>query len=159
MASFLLERRPDTFLERVTMSFHFIVYQSQALIPDDPHEHNRILESCNAKNKMRGVTGFLHREDKWFLQYLEGSKDALETTMAAIRKDPRHKDVRQILAGEVPARRFPDWQMGFVNGAQMSLADLLDTHGDGLAFQGDDPFDIVVFLSANSELLRERHAA
>lgn len=141
------------------MPLDALIYQSRALIPNDPAQHNAILQACNMRNQQDGVTGFLHREADWFLQYLEGPSAALDAAMARISADPRHTGVQVLYRDQIAERRFPEWQMGFVVDDQMALADLLDTGGDDLALQVDDPFDLVVFLSTNADLLRSRLAA
>ena len=142
------------------MSLHYSIYQSHALIPETPEAHNSILSACRRRNAPNGITGFLHREARWFLQYLEGPHIALEETMQRIEADPRHKQITRIASGDLQHNRmFPDWQMGFVHDGQMALSDFLDTSGDDLALQVDDPFDLVVFLAANADILRNDVAA
>ena len=54
-----------------------MIYQSKALIPDDKAAHDSILQDCRINNAGNGITGSLHREGDYFVQYLEGSRDAL----------------------------------------------------------------------------------
>lgn len=137
----------------------YTMYQSRALIDDEDAQHNSILQSCIANNAKEGLTGFLHREGQAFLQYLEGSPEALERTMARIEKDPRHDEIELVGQGDLTTRFFPDWQMGFVVGGAMALADFLEREENGWRFVIEDPYDLIVFLSTNGELLRDKSAA
>jgi hypothetical protein len=137
------------------MDLEYIIYQSMALIPDDPRGHDAILQACRINNAGNGVTGFLHREGDFFIQYLEGSRDALNRTMRKISADTRHKDILMLDTGPLQERRLPDWQMGFVDGTQMSLHDLMEAGPRGLDLKAEDPFDLVVFMTANAHNLRE----
>lgn len=137
------------------MALEYLIYQSKALIPDDKAEHDSILQACRINNAGNGVTGFLHREGEFFIQYLEGPRDALQRTMRKIAADPRHKDILKLDTGPLAERRLPDWQMGFVDGTQMPLHDLMEAGPGGLDLKAEDPFDLVVFMTANAHNLRE----
>lgn len=141
------------------MSLNFVMYQSRALVPNTAHEHNLILEACNRRNKTQALTGFLHRESDLFLQYLEGPEDQLNETLARISKDERHTNVQVLHKGALDQRHFPDWQMGFVDSSQLTLASLLLVKGRSLNLLTQDWFDLVVFLSNNADALRGRQAA
>ena len=136
---------------------HYVIYQSKANGPADPDVHNDILEQSQANNRAAELTGFLHREGNFFLQYIEGPKGALHDTINRIRQDSRHSNMRILAEGRRDSRTLPDWQMGFVDQSQLSLAELLDTSEDRLELKAVDPFDLVVFLAANAGGLRHRH--
>ncbi len=137
------------------MKLSYTIYQSTALLPPLSVEHNRILAACKKHNSKNKVTGFLHREGDFFLQYLEGPLLAVEDTMQRIGKDSRHKDVEILDTGPLDHRRFPDWQMGFVDGNQLSLHSLLEAEPGKLNLKAEDPFDIVIFMAANADSLRQ----
>lgn len=132
----------------------YTIYQSTALIRASSKEHNKILKACQKHNPDNEITGFLHREQGFFLQYLEGPPDALDATMFRISIDFRHNNLQVLDTGTLDRRRFPDWQMGFVNGGQLSLCDLIDVGPDRLNLKAEDPFDLVVFMTANADSLR-----
>ena len=100
----------------------------------------------------------LHHEQDWLLQYLEGLEEALQAAMIRIGRDARHCDVRVLHSAPVTQRRFPDWQMVFVSGNQLALADLRQVDGGTLRSESEEPFDLVVFLASNADKLRERQA-
>ncbi len=117
------------------------------------------MDACARHNKKQHLTGFLHRESDIFLQYIEGPGEMLDQTMARIERDERHTDVQILHRGEIAARHFPDWQMGFVDSSQLTLASLLLVDGRSLNLLTQDWFDLVVFLSNNADALRGRQAA
>ena len=137
------------------MGLSYTIYQSIALVPEAVSEHNEILASSQKHNMENDVTGFLHREGGYFIQYLEGPEEAIIETMIRIGKDPRHKDLLVLDLGPLEERRLPDWQMGFVDGSQLSLHDLLEARPGCLNLKAEDPFDLVVFMTANAHNLRE----
>ncbi len=137
---------------------HYLIYQSRALISDTDEANSKILSASKRNNALRDVSGFLHREGDHFLQYLEGPRDTVHDLVNRIGKDPRHKDMSVIAEGQTAIRRFPDWQMGFVMPGALALADLVETDADGWSFLVEDPFDLVVFLSSNADLLRDSAA-
>ena len=70
------------------------------------------LQACN-RNPARGITGYLHREDAHYAQYIEGPVEELTTLRATISRDGRHRNVRSLMEGAVGARRFAGWDMAF----------------------------------------------
>ncbi|MCH2077554.1 MAG: BLUF domain-containing protein [Rhodobacteraceae bacterium] len=138
------------------MDLKFLLYFSHALIDDDPHEHNKILQACHKRNVPIGLTGFLHREGDFFVQYLEGPEDQLNNAMQRISKDPRHTDVQVAIEGPLEARQLPDWQMGFVNGEQLSLIDVVGMRDGKLDIKSADPWDLVEFVLENADALSEQ---
>ncbi|EBA18246.1 hypothetical protein RSK20926_11024 [Roseobacter sp. SK209-2-6] len=137
------------------MGLSYTIYQSTALVPAEVAAHNEILRSCQTHNKKNDVTGFLHREGNYFIQYLEGPEEAIIETMLRIGKDPRHEDLLVLDLGPLQERRLPDWQMGFVDGSQLSLHELIEARPGVLNLKAEDPFDLVVFMTANAHNLRE----
>lgn len=135
------------------MSLEYILYHSRALIPPEPAAHNAILDKCRVNNSARDVTGFLHREEDFFLQYLEGPSAQLDALLSIIGKDDRHSDVQIILREPLQARRLPDWQMGFVNGDQMALVDVVGTTDGKLDIKTAHPEDLIDFVIDNADSL------
>ncbi|OIQ43731.1 MAG: hypothetical protein BM558_10705 [Roseobacter sp. MedPE-SW] len=134
----------------------YTLYCSTALFPPCSQEHNLLLAACNKHNSQNQITGFLHREHSVFLQYLEGPAGSIQETMGRIGRDRRHKDLQILASGYLEKRYLPDWQMGFVDGSQLSLHSLLEVNKGELNLKSQDPFDLVVFLAANADNLR-RH--
>ncbi|WP_298838945.1 BLUF domain-containing protein [uncultured Roseobacter sp.] len=135
------------------------LYHSQSLVPDTPSVHNEILTVSQRNNSVAGISGFLHREGDFFLQYLEGPKTLLFSTLARIGRDPRHKNFEIIESGTARTRMLPDWQMGFTDPSQLRISDLLHVSENQLQINALDPFDIVTLLVNNSHGLRSSVAA
>jgi hypothetical protein len=72
----------------------------------------RILDEARAGNDREGITGVLAFDRRWFLQCLEGSRDALTRKFLAIARDQRHSGVTLVAFEEVGERLFPNWTMG-----------------------------------------------
>ena len=93
----------------------FLLYRSSAVHPEGDQSNLAILREALRNNPRRGVTGFLHREQGAFFQYLEGSADALSETFDRIARDRRHFGLRKLDGGATDAPRFPDFSMAFVS--------------------------------------------
>lgn len=97
------------------MAFDFLMYRSRArgLIT-----HDLLIEVMGksiANNAREGLTGFLHWDQDYFLQYIEGPSQALQRRVVKIFEDRRHHDLQVLAEGETEARLFPDWDMGLLD--------------------------------------------
>ena len=89
------------------------LYRSRATtLPRSAPDATIYLQARRA-NRERGITGYLHREDGFYVQYVEGPADALAGLERRIRRDWRHAEVRALHRGEIARRRFPGWDMAF----------------------------------------------
>ncbi len=75
----------------------------------------RILDEAREGNRSADITGVLAFDRRWFLQCLEGSREALTHKFLAIAGDPRHSGVTLVSFEDVSDRLFPDWTMGAMN--------------------------------------------
>jgi hypothetical protein len=73
---------------------------------------SRILSSANRNNKAQGLTGALIFDELWFIQVLEGNREAVWRTFQRICEDERHGNVVLVEMREVAERRFGNWWMG-----------------------------------------------
>ena len=94
------------------MAFYRLVYVSTTSPDLDQASLDAILESARRNNASMGLTGFLLSLDGHFMQFLEGPKDAVETTYQAICQDSRHSNPVVVLQSEGEERCFADWRMG-----------------------------------------------
>src|ERR1700761_8898657 len=90
-----------------------LTYVSSAVKLFTPQELRQLLERCNENNRRRDVTGMLLYKDGSFMQVLEGKEGSVREVHETISRDPRHKGLITLLQGEIPARQFADWSMGF----------------------------------------------
>ena len=77
-----------------------------------PQDIDQIVETSQANNPDRNVTGMLMASGDLFYQLLEGPKDQIDILYARIYEDPRHEQI-VLLESEVGnfERICPDWAM------------------------------------------------
>lgn len=108
------------------------IYISSATRLFGQDELVELMRACRRNNHANGVTGLLLYHEGSFIQVLEGPQNAVEATFHRIEQDPRHQGVIELLHGEIPARRFPQWSMGFKTSLDLTdedraaFADLLE---------------------------------
>jgi hypothetical protein len=71
-----------------------------------------IVPGAIAKNRKMGITGLLIAHRGWFVQALEGPKEAVEDLFATIACDRRHHHALPLTEDYVDARMFEPWSMG-----------------------------------------------
>lgn len=135
---------------------HYLLYQSTALVPERKVAHAEILGLSKLNNQEAGITGFLIRKKNHFIQYLEGSLDALEATYARIERDPRHTDLNIFDRGTLQKRQLPDWQMAFADEDTLALDQMLELQDGTLSVQADDPFDLVTYMIAHADFTQNQ---
>jgi hypothetical protein len=102
-----------------------IAYDSVVALPfgeAGEAELRRMMETAQRRNAEAGITGVLRFDGAYFLQVLEGPRAAVEETMARIRRDPRHTDIRLLSAGPLERRDFAEWSMVLLTEAEMAAA-------------------------------------
>ncbi|MGI9365442.1 MAG: BLUF domain-containing protein [Rhizobiaceae bacterium] len=119
----------------------FIVYVSQAEQPFASKELSDLLEHSRARNTKDEISGLLiYRFNPDFgrgnfLQILEGPETALEDVWKRIANDNRHHTIIVLEEGDIDARMFGDWSMGFKNVDEADLQDF-----EGFSNLGSDAF-------------------
>jgi Sensors of blue-light using FAD len=71
-----------------------------------------LLTKSRQNNSSVGITGLPLYKDGNFMQCLEGPKEAVETLMEKVKRDPRHRGVI-VLLHEDAESEFSEWSMGF----------------------------------------------
>jgi hypothetical protein len=94
-----------------------LVYGSVATRPVSSTELGELLRLAREKNATLRITGVLLYQDGTFLQALEGDESAVRALYDKIAADPRHSRATVVWSGNVPARSFGDWSMGFASAA------------------------------------------
>ncbi len=98
------------------MSRHFILYSSDARLPDDPAD--RLMQLCDIlvrarrHNSANQVSGYLALVGNQFVQMLEGDSVVLSAIMLRIGIDYRHSNLVVRQKGKVTTPLFNDWEMG-----------------------------------------------
>jgi hypothetical protein len=91
----------------------FVIYSSSAVKPFTEKELLDLLEVSRSHNAELGITGLLLYKDGNFMQFLEGSRENVLSTLGKIKDDPRHRKLITLLQQEHPEREFAGWAMGF----------------------------------------------
>lgn len=101
-------------------------------------------------NTERDITGLLLHREKSFYQVLEGTEGEVRRIFASIEKDERHTAVDVLFDGEIEAREFADWRMGFLNLDGIEL-EILQGYSDFLSRE-DNAKDFLENLSRGKRL-------
>lgn len=75
-------------------------------------ELNAIMDASNCNNERENITGALLFDTLWFIQILEGEREAISATLRRIMSDQRHDMVTVMEARPVRERLFGNWWMG-----------------------------------------------
>lgn len=100
----------------------YLIYRSRALVAPASQACRDIVAVSQVNNAGFGLTGFLHAEEGVFLQYLEGPPKPLWRLYDRLHLDDRHEDLVLLGCGDVGARRFEDWRMGYSDAHVLSFA-------------------------------------
>lgn len=73
---------------------------------------NAIMDASNRNNERDGVTGALLFDTLWFVQILEGEREAISATLRRILSDERHDAVTIMDCRPIDDRLFANWWMG-----------------------------------------------
>ena len=90
---------------------HKIMYSSSATKLLNEAELEAIMLKSRHKNAHFSVTGCLLYHDGNIIQYLEGSKSAVEFIYGCIRNDKRHTGIHLLCHDAEAKRAFSDWAM------------------------------------------------
>ena len=89
-------------------------------------------ETSAANNRRRAVTGALAFNDIWFLQVLEGEREAVWSTFRMIMDDPRHDEIVLVECVPIDLRCFGNWAMRLVTSTAAAARHLAPFKTDGL---------------------------
>lgn len=96
-----------------TPALYEILYVSH-LAPGEPLSAvGAIAGRARIHNTAHAITGLLVFDGIRFCQQIEGPKKAIVALMERICNDPRHTDVAIVHEGELAARRFSSFSLGF----------------------------------------------
>lgn len=134
---------------------HYVIYVSQAGKPMDAAALESLLTLSREKNTASGITGMLiyryspEGGSGHFIQMLEGDEAAVRALYEKIRRDKRHHTILLLDEGEIQARMFSEWAMGFKN-----VDDTLFARLPGYARVGEASFDASAFEHTNQRALQ-----
>lgn len=102
-----------------------LIYCSRAVPAVDTEELQSIVRASRANNLRIGITGVLCLVDGFFIQVLEGGREAVNRLYNRLIIDGRHDDVTLLGYEQITERRFAGWAMGQANMARLNPALLL----------------------------------
>ena len=106
-----------------------VIYSSMAAEHLTMPDLESILVDAREGNKRRGITGALVFVEDVFLQILEGDRDAVQSLMSSIEKDPRHSELHVISESEIDQPMFTAWKMAYLSPAAGQIAAWLGKEG------------------------------
>lgn len=128
-----------------------LIYASALSAPLGPDELTALLRKARVRNALRGVSGLLTFDSRFFLQVVEGTPMALNELYPRILADRRHRNVTLLKYASIESRGFPDWQMGFLsaNAAHRAMYSRLMTgaHFDPFVLDGEQAEGLLLELS------------
>lgn len=118
-----------------------------------------ILATAQLKNAQNDVTGLLCFNRKRFLQCLEGSRTAVNSTYHRILGDSRHTNVVLLEYQEIVEREFDSWSMGYVPDSSLTAPLNLKHSGssefDPYQMSGDSAHRLLSALKTSVPTLSE----
>ena len=90
-----------------------LIYASEVTDPMTPEVLQDIVDKARRSNQTRQITGMLAFDSRYFLQMLEGSREAVNEVYNRIVTDPRHQRLQILESVQVDERHFATWSMGF----------------------------------------------
>ena len=100
----------------------FWLYISRARIAPRCGDEALIYLQARSRNARDQITGYLHREDGHYIQYVEGPAAMLLALRRDIRNDWRHRQIRTLAEGRVESRRFEGWDMAVSDEEMVSFS-------------------------------------
>ncbi len=91
-----------------------LIYASSFAEGMEANELAKIREVAIRKNEKIGITGMLLAGNDYFLQCIEGGREAVNRLYSEIVPDTRHRHIVLLRYSEISKREFENWSMGFV---------------------------------------------
>jgi hypothetical protein len=97
------------------MSLTQLIYVSRPVGEVTANDIGQILDSSKRNNAESGISGILCFNRGVYLQCLEGSREAVNSTYNRILRDGRHQDTMLLCYQDIVMRNFSQWKMGYVS--------------------------------------------
>ena len=97
-----------------------LLYASKVKAGFTPADLQSVLEAARRHNVKKGISGLLAFNGDYFLQVLEGGREAVNRLYQSIACDGRHEDILLLQLSEVSERMFPRWSMAYVPTAMLT---------------------------------------
>lgn len=122
--------------------FDYVLYHSRCVYDDFNVADLDILKLAIKANDTHAITGYLHREAGYYVQYFEGKPDDVAQLSANLLADRRHFGFTVLEQGQNQERQFEGWSMGYSNSPTTALG-LVDR--DDVPFK-HTPVEVIAFL-------------
>lgn len=91
------------------------IYAYTSLYAGQPDQLASVIDWIRSFSAVRnvelGITGALVHDRGRFLQVLEGERASIDTLVAALARDPRHRDMTKLVRAPIRERTFAGWSM------------------------------------------------
>lgn len=91
-----------------------LLYVSKVKAGFAPADLQAVLEAARRNNVKNGISGMLAFNGDYFLQVLEGGREAVNQLYQSIARDTRHEGVLLLQLSDISERVFPQWSMAYV---------------------------------------------
>ena len=115
-----------------------LIYASEVAQDLSPEGLQALLTTARQCNRLHDVSGMMAFDSRYFLQAVEGSREALSQLYSNLVRDRRHKRLVLLSFESIEQRSFSDWTMGFA-AADASRRRLYLRHGPSARF---DPYQL-----------------
>lgn len=92
---------------------HCCLYRSLSLVPPRSSRCADIYLTARELNPRVGITGYLHQEDGFFVQFIEGPRWSISALVDSIERDSRHTAMTILQRYDASERKFHAWDMAF----------------------------------------------
>ena len=125
------------------MSVFYLIYTSKITLQASLHTMTLpdIYRQSVARNTETHVSSVLFFKQGNFLQYMEGSENAITQLFDKIKADKRHKNIHVIELGQAPNRLFGHWKMHCINLDSVNDMDDIDDISPLLGYFETAQFD------------------
>ncbi len=93
--------------------YKYISYISEQSCILSEADIRRLLFQCRTNNRNYGITGILIHFNGIFTQFFEGPEDAVDLIYTKIRKDNRHRNLKELISGYDNKRYYSNWSMAY----------------------------------------------
>jgi hypothetical protein len=137
-----------------------LIYASEVTQGLTPEGLQALLTTARRCNRLHDISGMLVLDSRYFLQAVEGGREALSQLYSNLVRDPRHQRLVLLSFESIEQRHFSDWTMGFA-AADASRRRLYLRHGSSARF---DPYQLkaagalALLMELSVEVVQETEA-
>ena len=126
-------------------------YRSKAMVKSRSQADGLIYLQASKLNPPMRISGYLHRDASTYVQYVEGPIASLRDLRRRVQADGRHYDIKTLLWGLTPQRRFSTWDMAFTNEEIASFARFQQSRCLSTSLAEASAMEVLAFMEATAE--------